>query len=79
MTSSPARTASPIRIHRFIPSMFPCEAEQRLRHFYESFFDMCQGTIPFGDGYDAWERERDQAMRNGREFWDCGVPPDGRR
>jgi hypothetical protein len=42
-------------------------------YFYEALFDMAQRRIPFGDGYEEWVRERDRAMREGREMWDCGA------
>jgi hypothetical protein len=37
-------------------------------HFYECFFSFCQNPIPFGDGYDDWQRRMDERMRAGYEI-----------
>ena len=48
-------------------------------YFYEGLFAMAQQPIPFGEGYEAWRDQRDEAMRAGKEMWDCGAPdPDVR-
>lgn len=52
-----------------------CETLQEAREaplFYEALFDFAQKRIPFGDGYEAWRRERDALMRDGRELYFAG-------
>ena len=37
-------------------------------YFYEALLGMAQQPIPYGEGYDAWLRERATAMQEGREI-----------
>lgn len=42
------------------------------RYFYESFFAMCQITIPFGPGYREWVTETFEQMKAGHEIYYLG-------
>jgi hypothetical protein len=44
--------------------------------FFEALFGMAQTQIPFGDGYEAWQKERLSAMRDGKEIRYLGNPED---
>jgi hypothetical protein len=41
-------------------------------YFFESFFSMCQKTIPFGPDYQSWREGINQDMRSGREIYYLG-------
>ena len=43
------------------------------KYFFEALFQMSQERIPFGDGYGAWQEEKAQRMRDGKEFWYLGA------
>jgi hypothetical protein len=42
-------------------------------YFYECLLKFSV-PIPFGEAYEAWRLERDEAMRSGREIAYCGSP-----
>jgi hypothetical protein len=43
-------------------------------YFFEALVQFSRQTIPGGDEYDSWRRERAEAMANGREIYYCGRP-----
>jgi hypothetical protein len=56
-----------------------CTTLQEASHtpyFYECLFEMSQKPIP-RENYEAWRMATDEAMRLGKELWDCGVPLGG--
>ncbi len=40
----------------------------KAEYFYESFFDLCQTRIPYGDDYEQWRAEVAARMQEGREI-----------
>jgi len=60
-----------------VTSCTVCMTLQEAAHtpyFYEALFAMAQKPIPCGDDYEAWRSRMVEAMRSGKELWDCGVP-----
>ena len=45
----------------------------RARYFYECFFQMCQKSIPFGDGYKNWAAQILEQLKQGREIYYLGA------
>ena len=43
-------------------------------YFWECFFGFCQKPIPFGEHYQEWRKETDEAMRRGKQIAYCGAP-----
>ena len=43
-------------------------------YFYECLLAFARETIPFGEGYEVWRREKATAMSEGREIAYCGSP-----
>jgi hypothetical protein len=49
-------------------------AEASAPYFYEGLLAFASTQIPFGDGYEAWRKERADAMAQGKEIYYCGTP-----
>jgi hypothetical protein len=48
------------------------EASTQL-YFYEAMLKFAQQPIPYGEGYEAWRRERANAMEEGQEIYFLGL------
>ena len=52
-----------------------CESLQAAagsKYFFESFFAMCQKTVPFGPGYEEWVTRTRALIEAGREIYYLG-------
>lgn len=45
-------------------------------YFFEAFFSMCQGRIPFGPSYEEWAAETRRQIEAGKEIYYLGVQGD---
>lgn len=53
-----------------------CESLQEAStqpYFYEAMLKSAQQPIPYGEGYEAWRRERAKAMEAGQEIYFLGL------
>ena len=45
-------------------------------YFYEALLAIAQKPIPYGQGFEAWRRERAEAMNEGRDIYFLGQAAD---
>jgi hypothetical protein len=41
-------------------------------YFFEGLFHTSRTPIPFGEGYESWQRDVDAAMQDGKELYFLG-------
>ncbi len=41
-------------------------------YFFEALFSFSQRRVPYGDGYEQWQRDTDDEMRRGKQLYFLG-------
>lgn len=65
--------AEPVRA-RLCQSLREAAGSAEAPYLFEALTKYSTYSIPFGDGYKAWQKERAEVMDQGKEIYYCGRP-----